>query len=186
MSKKHVRGSKRRFSSGERLAAAVVAVIGVGLVILIVRNLQRHDDLVQWRSSLETRAGNVAWPEWSDAWPALPVPKRRNRMPHDLHGPYAYAATHAELLKSIPCYCGCVREGHSSVLQCYISAFRQDGTPIWTDHSFDCQTCVHIVREVMLLSSAGMSLSQVRNEIDTRYSPGRTPTNTPFPSHSQH
>jgi hypothetical protein len=42
--------------------------------------------------------------------------------------------------------------------------------------------CVHIAREVMLMSSRGMSLSDIRGEIDKQYGHGsHRPTNTPLP-----
>lgn len=161
------------------------AVIGIATAVALIvggRNLRRHDALVQWRSGLEAAAGRSAWPKWSPTWPDLPVPRRRHRMPVDLIGPYAYAARHPEILAHIPCYCGCVSEGHRSNLNCFVTGFRADGTPVWTDHSFNCDMCVHIAREVMLMSSQGTSVSDIRAVIDQRYGHGsHRPTNTPSP-----
>ena len=81
----------------------------------------------------------------------------------------ALAATEPNLLEHIPCYCGCVAEGHSSVLQCFVSSFRADGTPVWTNHSYTCPLCLHIAREVMLMSAMGKRRGDIRSEIDTRY-----------------
>ena len=169
-----------------RLAWGVIGIVVLFIVVVAARNLRRHDALVQWRTELERAAGSPAWPAWSPAWPDLPpAPRRRHRLPVDLHGPYAYAATSAEVLERIPCYCGCVHEGHRSNLSCFVSGFRSDGTPAWTNHSFNCEMCVHIAREVMLMSSQGMSVSDIRRAIDQRYGHGsHRPTNTPLPSHS--
>lgn len=139
-----------------------------------------------WRQGLEAAAGRPAWPEWSAAWPPLPSPpQRRHQLPHDLRGGYAYAARNQEILQYIPCYCGCVREGHRSNLSCFISGFRQDSAPIWTDHSFSCPMCVHIAREVMLMTSQGMPLQRVREEIDKRYRSVGEGTHTPPPAHQE-
>ena len=153
-------------------------------IAAVVRNLGRHDSMTEWRQALETAAGRPPWPEWSPAWPPLPSPpQRRHQLPQDLHGAYAYAALHKEVLQHIPCYCGCGHEGHRSNLNCFVSGFRPDGTPIWTDHSFSCPMCVHIAREAMLMTSQGMPLQRVREEIDKRYRAVGEGTPTPMPGH---
>lgn len=167
-----------------RLAWTVIAVVAVFFVVAAVRNLRRHDALTQWRQSLEAAAASPAWPEWSADWPPLPSPPpRRHPLPQDLRGPYSYAARNQEVLEHVPCYCGCVREGHRSNLNCFVNGFRPNGTPIWTDHSFSCEMCVHIAREAMLMSSQGISVQRIREEIDRRYRVLGDPTNTPLPSH---
>ena len=167
-----------------RLAFAVILLGAALFVVAAVRNFRRHDALVQWRATLERATGSPAWPEWVSTWPELPVPRRRHSRGADLRGPYAYAASHRHQLEYIPCYCGCVAQGHRSNLQCFVSSFRGDGAPVWTDHSFDCEMCVHIAREVMLMSSQRTSLSEIRRVIDQRYGHGsHGGTNTPLPSH---
>lgn len=170
-----------------RMPPATILLFAAGAVlagILVVRSIARHDELVKWRGDLEAAAGNPPWPEWVASWPALPEPKSLNRRPiGDVKGPYAYAATHQEILRAIPCYCGCVREGHQSVLQCFLSGSRSDGSPVWTDHSFTCTTCIHIVREVMLMSSQGRGVVDIRRTIEARYSAVGTPTHTQPANH---
>ena len=167
-----------------RLALAVITIAAVLIGFAVVSNMRRHDALTKWRAALEAAAGRPSWPAWSSAWPELPAPRGRKRILVDLRGPYAFAATHKELLEHIPCYCGCVRDAHRSNLSCFITKFRQDGTPIWTDHSYTCEMCVHIAREVMLMSFQGMSVNEMRGAIDRRYAHwSHRPTNTPLPSH---
>ena len=168
-----------------RFAWTAVAAMALLIAVIIARNVSRHDALTRWRMELEVAAGRPDWPAWSAKWPELPVPERRRHdIPTDLHGPYAYAATHPAVLERIPCYCGCASEGHRSNLSCFVAGFRGDGTPIWTDHSFHCEMCVHIAREVMLMTSLGMPLVDVRAAIDQHYSTEshHRPTNTPLPS----
>ena len=163
-----------------RLAWAVIGLSVLFFGTIFVRNVRRYDSLTVWRQSLEEATRRPAWPEWAPVWPPLPSPQRRgHQLPGDLHGPYAYAARHQDLLKNIPCYCGCVREGHRSNLNCFVTEFRPGGTPVWTDHSFSCAMCVHIAREVMLMSTQGMSVQQIRQEIDDRYRVFGEPTKTP-------
>ena len=174
--------SSRRSRSAwpSRTACIVIGSLVVLFAVAVVRNVRRHDMLTEWRQSLESATKRPAWPEWSHEWPRLPETRqRRQQASQDLHGVYAYAATHREVLEKIPCYCGCARDGHRSNLNCFVSSFRQDGTPIWTDHSFSCPMCVHIAREVMLMMSQGLSINRVRLEIDTHYRDQGTPTDTP-------
>ena len=175
--------SRSRHSRSSRLAWLIGGVVVITLIVLVVRNLQRHDDLAQWRVQLEKAAGSPDWPSWSSKWPDLPVRRRRHGAVIDLRGPYAFAATRADLLDRIPCFCGCVASGHRSVLSCFVIEFATDGTPIWTDHSFGCEMCVHIAREVMLMATVGMSIRDIRAEIDSRYAHGvHPPTKTPRPT----
>ena len=167
-----------------RAGLALIALMIAAFVVVAIRNVRRHDALTRWRSSLELAAGNPSWPDWSPAWPPLPEPRaRRHRPPQDLRGVYGYAATHGDLLAQIPCFCGCAAEGHRSLLNCFVAGFRGDGTPMWTDHSFDCEMCVHIAREVMLMESQGLKASQIQAAIDERYSHGHVRTPTPIASH---
>ena len=177
---------RSRSSWPTRLAWMVIAVAAVFFVAAVARNLRRHDALTQWRQDLEVSAGRPAWPEWLAAWPPLPSPpQRRHQVPQDLHGVYAYAARHPEVLQHIPCYCGCVREGHRGNLNCFVTGFRADGAPIWTDHSFSCPMCVHIAREAMLMSLQGLSVDRIRGEIDGHYGDQGTPTDTPRANHAE-
>ena len=178
------KGRRSRFGKAGFLFLALAAV---SLIVLIARNISRHDDLVRWRARLEAEAGNPPWPEWSPKWPDLPQPKRLHARPAaSVIGPYAFAATHEDTMKTIPCYCGCVREGHESVLQCFLAGSRGDGTPIWTDHSFDCPLCIHIAREVFLMTSQRLPAEEIRAVIESRYRSVGTPTRTVPPGSNAH
>lgn len=49
---------------------------------------------------------------------------------------YQFAIDNPEVLKEIPCYCGCMETlGHQHNLACYITAFNPDGTVAeYSDH----------------------------------------------------
>lgn len=167
-----------------RIAWLVIGGLVVMVATLAVRNVRRHDSLTEWRSQLEATSGRPAWPAWSVEWPSLPVRRPvRHEMPSDLRGPYAFAARERSLLEQIPCYCGCVKQGHRGIVSCFVTGFRADGTPMWTDHAFSCPMCVHIVREVMLMSSKGMKPREIREAIDEQYAEMGLPTKTPMAGH---
>ena len=155
---------------------AVIIVVGVG-------KLRRRDALAQWRRGLEVTAGSPAWPEWSANWPALPPASARQSLGDDFHGPYAFVARRSDVVRQIPCYCGCVNRGHRSVLDCFVTGFQVDGRPIWTAHAYDCPLCIHVVREVMLMTAVGMNVPDIRAAIDTAYAEFGKPTTTPHAAH---
>jgi hypothetical protein len=174
------RGRHRGSKWPERTVLVVFAALAVTVLVFAIRNVRRQDALLQWRQSLESEAKHPPWPAWSSSWPELPVPPaRRHRLPQDLHGAYAYAATHRDTLKRIPCFCGCAQMGHTSALDCFVERFRGDGTPVWNAHSFDCDMCVHIAREVMLMESRGLTAPRIRAAIEEQYGHGHVSTPTP-------
>jgi hypothetical protein len=54
----------------------------------------------------------------------------------DVRGAYAFAATQAEVLAHVPCYCGCERDGHRSNADCYLAGRTAANGPVWNDHAF--------------------------------------------------
>lgn len=68
------------------------------------------------------------------------------------------------------------------MLACLVTDFTPAGGPVWTDHAYTCQTCVNILREVLLMSQRGMPLRGMRDAID-KYHGGwlSRPTDTPLP-----
>ena len=173
------RRGQPRLARGAWIVGATAIVLFVGLIAWAVR---RHDALIVWRNSLAEGAA-TPWPAWNPTWAPLPrPPAKANAFAGDLHGPYAFTAVNRETVEYIPCYCGCRRDGHHSVLECFVKGFTADGRPIWTDHAFTCQTCVNIVQEVHLMSQRVMSLPAIRRSIDEHHGGLlSTPTDTPFP-----
>lgn len=74
--------------------------------------------------------GLAARPE-RGAWP---VAYQRARQ--EVQQAYAYAATYYDVLRFIPCYCGCVSDGHRSNYDCYVREKRADGWVVLDTHGF--------------------------------------------------
>lgn len=72
----------------------------------------------------------VAWPA-RDEWP-----ERFVRAAPDVQEAYRFAVANPAVLQHFPCYCGCVDEGHSSNTDCYVEAFRSDGSVLLDPMSF--------------------------------------------------
>ena len=149
------------------------------LLFVVARSIQRRDALLSWRHSLENGVADP-WPEWDPKWPPLPQPG--NTIVADVRGAYAFAALNAERLRYIPCFCGCVHQGHRSALECFVRGFTPQGSPIWTDHAFTCPLCVNILREVALMTGHGSTLPAIRAAIDQHHAGMfTTSTRTPLP-----
>lgn len=83
---------------------------------------------------------------------------------------YQFAAANREILKEIPCYCGCGSIGHASNHACYVSHQKSDGTITYDPHALGCTICVDITQDVMRLLREGKSLQEARSYIDATYS----------------
>ena len=186
------RRSRRRGQASQQnlplWTRVALGLCAVGVATLVVWGVRSHDALASWRQSLEVQGEGVKWPAWDPRWPSLPLlrqPQRTRQI--DVTGPAAFAARNAEMMRYIPCYCGACPLDHRSNLNCYVTGFSADGTPRWTDHASTCPICVHVTREVMLMTQKGWSLQKIRDTLDREYDRGgHSPsTSTPLPSASR-
>ena len=83
---------------------------------------------------------------------------------------YQYAVDNPDVLKQIPCYCGCVDLGHTSNYACYISGVDTNGTITFDDHALGCSICVDITQDVVRLSKLGKPVNEIKAYIDQTYS----------------
>lgn len=94
---------------------------------------------------------------------------------------YAFAATNFEILRYIPCYCGCDGE-HKDNFECYYQHDGNGNITGYQDHAYGCQICVEITREVIKQVDKGKSLPEIRKIIDEKYKAQElVPTATPLP-----
>ncbi|WOV84024.1 PCYCGC motif-containing lipoprotein [Sporosarcina jeotgali] len=94
-------------------------------------------------------------------------------------------AGHAEdILKYMPCYCGCADSAdHDNNLNCFVDEIRKDGSVVWDDHGTRCDVCVEIAIKSVKMAQEGKSLKEIRATIDSDYKTGYArPTDTPMPS----
>ena len=95
---------------------------------------------------------------------------------------YDFAAQHPEILKFVPCYCGCGSEGHSSNESCFIARRDARGNVLeWDTHGYGCTICVDVAREAMQLYSSGADVSAIRAAIEKKWTPGHPGSKTPTP-----
>jgi hypothetical protein len=88
---------------------------------------------------------------------------------------YHYAISHPDIVKWMPCYCGCGGMGHGSNLACYL---KPDGS--WEEHASFCDICVKITLKTKALVEQGKSLREIRQIIDDTWGGfPSTPTDLP-------
>ena len=82
---------------------------------------------------------------------------------------YQFAVANPELLKGIPCYCGCGGMGHTSNYSCYVQGVSATGATVFDTHALGCSICVDITQDAMRLSKQGKSLREINAYVQDTY-----------------
>jgi hypothetical protein len=106
------------------------------------------------------------------------MPAEVHSAPVTVQEAYQFNVANPDVMKDIPCYCGCGNIGHTSNYDCYVSDVDKAGNPstgsgqaiTFDNHALGCSICVDITRDVMRLLKDGKSLQEVRASIDATYS----------------
>ncbi len=101
--------------------------------------------------------------------PLSQMPKEVRDAPLAVQRAYRFATANPDLMKQIPCYCGCGAIGHTSNYDCYVSEVNPNGEIIFDNHSLGCSICVDITQDVMRLLKDGSTPQEIRNYIDNTY-----------------
>jgi hypothetical protein len=83
---------------------------------------------------------------------------------------YQFNVANPEIMKEIPCYCGCGNIGHTSNYDCYVSEVDAAGNITFDNHALGCSICVDITQDVMRMLKDGKTLQEARASIDATYS----------------
>jgi hypothetical protein len=98
---------------------------------------------------------------------------------------YDFAAQHPEILKYVPCYCGCGSQGHKANESCFVARRDSKGNVLeWDTHGFGCTICIDVGRKAMQMYMSGADVYSIRTAIEKEYAQaaeGRTPTPPPPP-----
>jgi hypothetical protein len=119
-------------------------------------------------------------PDPRTALPSIPAgPEVLPRPALVVQAVYEFAARHPEVLRYMPCFCGCEHLGHRSNHDCFVAQRDRDGRVTWDVHGTSCGLCIDIARDAMRLHAAGKPLAEIRVEIESAYGrrrADRTPT----------
>jgi len=102
--------------------------------------------------------------------PAEQMPAAVQSAPVMVQQAYQFAAANPDLMKQIPCYCGCGSIGHTSNYDCYVSDVDAQGKITFDNHALGCSICVNITQDVMRMVRQGKGVEEIRAYIDAIYS----------------
>jgi hypothetical protein len=126
-------------------------------------------------------AARVEQVAYSGELPALPRVEFASSRPEPLlRSAYEFAARHPDVLRHVPCFCGCERNGHGNNEDCFIAAREADGKPKWNPHGIGCGICIDVANQAMQMHKAGATVVEIRKAIDAKYRADH-PTSTPTP-----
>ncbi|MEI4772016.1 PCYCGC motif-containing (lipo)protein [Psychrobacillus sp. FJAT-51614] len=112
------------------------------------------------------------------------LPTFLDKQSDDMKLVYQAAAKANDILKWMPCYCGCGDSaGHLNNFNCFVQEIKESGEVVWDDHGTRCAACLETAVMSINMTQEGKSLVEIRNAIDDAYKEGyATPTDTPMPS----
>src|SRR5512142_3124985 len=102
--------------------------------------------------------------------PLNQMPSEVRSAPAIVQQSYRFAAANPDVMKQIPCYCGCGNMGHTSNYSCYVQSVDSSGTINFDQHALGCSLCVDITQDVMRLQREGKSTADIRSYVDSTYS----------------
>jgi hypothetical protein len=73
---------------------------------------------------------------WDLRWPSLPEVPAPKGEPEAIRSAYIFAARHPEVVSYLPCYCGCERQGHRSLHDCFVRQRRGSLVTQWDPMGF--------------------------------------------------
>jgi hypothetical protein len=118
---------------------------------------------------------------YQGALPPLPEVQFASARPEPItRAAYEFAARHPEVLRYMPCFCGCERHGHGNNEDCFVARRDANGRPQWNPHGVGCGICIDVAREAKQMYDSGVSLAQIRKAVDAKYR-SEYPSSTPTP-----
>ena len=81
---------------------------------------------------------------------------------------YRFNVANPDIMKQIPCYCGCGDMGHTSNYSCYVKS-DTDGEIVVDQHALGCSICVDITVDTMRMVKEGKPVAEIKTIIDQTY-----------------
>lgn len=119
--------------------------------------------------------------------PLLATPARNmwplafRQAPAEVREAYAFAIAQPQVLKYVPCFCGCGATGHRNNYDCFVNSEPTLGSFLLDAHGFACGTCVSVALESQSMLAQGLSVKAIRRAIDAKWSSVGPATRTPLP-----
>ena len=97
------------------------------------------------------------------------MPAEVQAAPSVVQASYQFAAANPDVMKRIPCYCGCGGIAHTSNYSCYVQGADANGRVSWDDHALGCSLCVNITQDAMRLLKEGKTVLEIKAYVDSTY-----------------
>ncbi|MEI7988920.1 MAG: PCYCGC motif-containing (lipo)protein [Chloroflexota bacterium] len=98
------------------------------------------------------------------------MPAEVQAAPVSVQEGYRFAVANPDVLKSVPCYCGCKATGHTSNYSCFVKDASSPNGIVYDNHALGCSMCVEIARDAMRMTREGKPINEIRTSIDQIYS----------------
>lgn len=98
------------------------------------------------------------------------MPAEVKSAPPTVQQAYQFAVANPEILRQIPCYCGCGKMGHTSNYACYVQGVDEQGSVTYDTHALGCSICIDITQDTMRLLQQGKTTAEIKDIVDQTYS----------------
>jgi hypothetical protein len=98
------------------------------------------------------------------------LPAEMMNAPVTVQQAYQFNVANPEVMKQIPCYCGCGAMGHTSNYSCYVTGMGADGKINYDTHALGCSICVDITHDTIRLLKQGKTVPEIKAYVDQTYS----------------
>jgi hypothetical protein len=93
---------------------------------------------------------------------------------------YDFAGRHPEVLRHMPCFCGCERNKHAHNGDCFVARRDDTGRPEWSPHGIGCGICIDVALQAARMHKDGSPVADIRRAVEDKYR-ADFPTSTPTP-----
>ena len=124
-------------------------------------------------SMLSACSGNAASAASVDNLAMAPMagmPAEVKSAPSTVQQAYQFAVANPDVMKQIPCYCGCGKMGHTSNYSCYVQSVDDQGVVSFDTHALGCSICVDITQDTMRMLRQGKTVAEIKANVDQTYS----------------
>jgi hypothetical protein len=101
--------------------------------------------------------------------PLTELPVEMQNSPQTVRESYQFAVANPEVLKQIPCYCGCGGMGHTSNYSCYVAGESASGELDFEGHALGCSICIDITQDAIRMLDQGKTVPEIRAYVDRTY-----------------
>jgi len=83
---------------------------------------------------------------------------------------FEFAARHPEVMKFVPCFCGCERGGHKDNHDCFVAGRNTAGAvTTWEPHGIVCEICNDVAYQAWQMHNSGATVTAIREAIEKKY-----------------